>query len=138
MGNIGKIETKFTAAGTGVTSLSIAVNENWTDKQGNKQEHTEWVRATAFGKQSEVIAQYVNKGDPLYISGKMKTDKYQAQDGTDRYSTSVIIREFQFLKGRPEAGSGASNQSQSPQAQNNSIQMPDKPDPSFEMDDVPF
>lgn len=102
IGNVGNIETAFTAGGKAITKFSLAVNETWTNDQG-KQEHTEWVRAVSFGKQAETLQTYVKKGDPLYISGKMKTDKYKAQDGSDRYSTSVIVQNFQFLSSKSDS-----------------------------------
>ena len=131
MGNIGKIETKFTASGDPVTSISLAVNESWKDKQGQKQEHTEWVRATAFGKLAGIMQQYVKKGDPLYISGKMKTDKYQGQDGQDKWSTGIIIREMQMIGGKQD--SGAPSQNQSPQQP---VQEEASTDDGFE--NIPF
>ncbi len=129
MGNIGKIETKSTQSGDPVTTISLAVNESWKDKQGQKQERTEWVRATAFGKLAGIMQQYVKKGDPLYISGKMKTDKYQGQDGQDKYSTGIIINQMQML--------GSKSGDNQPQQQQQQAQ-PAQPQADDAFDSIPF
>lgn len=103
IGNVGNCETKYAANGNAVFNVSVAVNEKWKDKDGNAQERTEWVRGVAFGKLAEIMDKYVQKGTPIYIAGKMKTDKYQAQDGTDRYSTSIMIDQMQLLGGRSDS-----------------------------------
>ena len=103
IGNVGNCETKYTANGKAVFNVSIAVNEKWKDKDGQQQERTEWVRGVAFGKLAEIMDQYVKKGSPLYISGRMKTDKYQAKDGTDRYSTNIMIDQMQLLGGKQDS-----------------------------------
>jgi single-strand DNA-binding protein len=94
-------EVRFTPAGMQVTSISVGVNESWKDKQGVKQERTEWINCTAFDKLAKVISDYLKKGAKVYIEGKMKTDKYQAKDGTDRYATKIIISDLLMLDSRP-------------------------------------
>ena len=77
IGNVGtEPEFKATAAGTPLVSLSLATNEKWTDKSGNKQEKTEWHRCTAFGRTAELIGQYVHKGSKVYVEGKITTNQY--------------------------------------------------------------
>ena len=91
--------------GNAVTNISIAVGEQWKDKQtGQKQESTEWVRIVAFGKLAEIMGQYLNKGSKIYVSGKMKTRKWQDQSGADRYSTEVIANQMQMLDSQPQGG----------------------------------
>lgn len=101
IGNLGKDpEMRATKDGGQVASISIGCGESWKDKQGAKQEHTEWINCTAFGRTAEVIGQYLKKGAKVYIEGKQKTEKYQAQDGTDRYSTKIIIMKMLMLDSR--------------------------------------
>ena len=97
IGNVGKIETRYLTSGEPVVNFSLAVNETWKDKSGTKQEKTEWINAVAYRKLAEVIGEYVKVGASLYISGKMTTEKYKAKDGTDRYSTKIIVNEMQML-----------------------------------------
>lgn len=101
IGNVGQDpEVRYTPSGDAVANFSIATSEQWTDKQsGQKQERTEWHKCTAFGKLAEIIQQYVKKGSRLYAEGQLQTRKWQAQDGTDRYSTEIKVRDMQMLGG---------------------------------------
>ena len=124
-------ESKYTASGTQVTNISIAVGWKSKDKEG-----TEWVRVTAFGKLAEIMSQYLNKGSQVYIQGRMKTDKWQDKDGKDRYSTGIVADNLQMLGGR-ESGSGSS-QSQ-PQPQSAPKDYPDKAQSQDDgFDSMPF
>jgi len=80
-------------SGDRVANLTLAVNESWKDKNsGERREAVEWVSVSVFGPLVGVIEQYVNKGDALYIAGKMQTRKWQDQEGKDRYSTEIVLR----------------------------------------------
>ena len=109
-------ETRYMANGEAVTSFSLAVGSSWKNKDGEKQESTEWVNITAFGKLAEICSEYLAKGSQVYISGRMKTDKYQAKDGTDRYSTKIIADRMQMLgaKGEQERQQPSPTQSTNP------------------------
>jgi len=85
-----------------VTNISIAITESYKDKQGQKQEVTEWVNVVFFGKLAEIAGQYLKKGSKVYIEGKLKTEKYQ-KDGQDRYITKVIANSMQMLSGTDKA-----------------------------------
>ena len=109
IGNLGQNpEIRFTQDGKAIANLSLATSESWTDNQGQKQEKTEWHRVTVFGKLAEIVQQYVFKGSKIYVEGKLQTRKYQANDGTDRYATEVIVDSFngvlQMLDGRQDNG----------------------------------
>lgn len=112
IGRLGKPpEIKYLPNGDPVASFSIAVGSSWKDKQGQKQEATEWVRLSAFGKLAEIIGQYCDKGSRVYVSGKLKTRKWQDQQGVDRYTTEIVANELQMLDGKdsrcePAAGAG--------------------------------
>ena len=98
IGNLGADpEVRYTQAGKAVASIRVACSESWKDQQGQQQERTEWVRATAFGKLGEIMGEYLRKGSKVYISGRMQTDKYQAQDGSDRYATKIIVNDMLML-----------------------------------------
>lgn len=102
IGRLGKDpESRFMPTGDQVTSFSIAVGSQWKNKNGEKQESTEWVNCTAFGKLAEIISQYLTKGSQVFVSGRLKTDKYQAKDGSDRYSTKIIVDQMQMLGSKP-------------------------------------
>ena len=102
IGNLGQDpDVRFLPSGNPVANFSIAVSESWTDKNtGQKQERTEWIKCVAFNKLAEIIQQYVHKGSKVYVEGKLQTRKWQAQDGTDRYSTEVVINDLQMLDSR--------------------------------------
>ena len=107
IGRLGKDpEIRYTQSGSAVTNFSIAVSESWTDKQGQKQEKTEWINCVAFGKQAETLEKYLKKGSLVYVEGRIQTDSYE-KDGKTVYSTKINIGNFQFLdskKAEPEQG----------------------------------
>jgi single-strand DNA-binding protein len=127
IGRLGKDpEVKYLPSGDAVANFSVACGEQWKDKQGQKQERTEWVNCAAFGKLAEIIGEYLAKGSQVFISGKMKTEKYQAQDGSDRYSTKIIVRDMQMIGGKSDnGGQQQSKPKQAPaqQPQNTAQQM---------------
>lgn len=91
-------ETKQFDNGGMVANVSIATSEQWTDKQsGEKREATEWHRVVFNGRLAEIAAQYLRKGSKIYVEGAIKTRKYQAQDGTDRFVTEVKALSMQML-----------------------------------------
>jgi single-strand DNA-binding protein len=91
--------------GTSITSVRLATNESWTDKQGQKQERAEWHRVKFFGKLAEIAGEYLRKGSQVYVEGSLRTDKYTDRDGNERYSTDVIASEMQMLGGRQQGES---------------------------------
>lgn len=95
-------DIRYMPGGEPVANLSLATSETWKDKQtGAPQERTEWHRVVAFRKPAEIIAQYCKKGSKLYVEGKLHTRKWQAQDGSDRYTTEIIIDDMQMLDSKP-------------------------------------
>ena len=106
-------EVKFAQSGTQVTTFSIACSEKYKNKAGEQVEETEWVRTTTFGKLAEICGNYLSKGSLVYISGKMKTDKYE-QDGVTKYSTNIIARDMKMLSPKSDNGGGYSEPPQEP------------------------
>jgi single-strand DNA-binding protein len=94
-------ETRFMPNGKAVTNFSIAVGSQWKSKDGEKQESTEWVNITAFDKLGEICGEWLKKGSQVFISGKMKTDKFE-KDGVTKYSTKIIADNMQMLGGKRE------------------------------------
>ncbi len=105
IGNLGQNpEVKHSASGQAICNLSIATNESWTDKNGQKQEKTEWHRVVVFGKLAELCGQYLQKGRQAYIEGKLQTRSWQDKDNQTRYTTEVVAQSVQFLGGNAGAG----------------------------------
>lgn len=95
-------EARFMPDGKAVTNFSIAVGSNWTDKSGDKQESTEWVRICTFGKLAEICSEYLKKGSQVFISGAMKTRKWTDKDGAEKYTTEIMANQMQMLGGKPD------------------------------------
>lgn len=115
IGNIGQDpEVKYMPSGGAVTNVSIATSETWKDKTtGQPQERTEWHRVVFFNRLGEIAGEYLKKGSKVYIEGSLRTRKWQAQDGTDRYTTEIVANEMQMLDGRGDnQGGGNYNQDQ--------------------------
>ncbi len=110
IGNVGQIETRYLPSGEGVTNISLAVNDKYKNRSGELVEHTEWVRVAFFGKLSEVAEKWVKKGDPLYVSGQMKTRKWHGKDGQDRYTTEIRGSSLQMLGSKGERTEPAQHQ----------------------------
>lgn len=99
VGNLGKDpEVRFTPGGQAVANFSVATNEAWTDKDGKKQERTEWHRIVVWGKQAELCGQYLTKGRQVYLEGRLQTREYE-KDGQKKYSTEVVANQVVFLAG---------------------------------------
>lgn len=91
-------ETRYMSNGDAVCNFSIASSETWKDKNsGQKQERTEWVRCTVFGKLAEIAGQYLKKGKQCYVAGKMVTRKWTDKDGVEKYTTEIKVDQVQLL-----------------------------------------
>lgn len=109
IGNVGQDpEVKYMPSGGAVTNISVATSETWKDKNtGQPQERTEWHRVVFFNRLGEIAGEYLRKGSKVYIEGSLRTRKWQAQDGTDRYTTEIVANEMQMLDSRGD-NSGSS------------------------------
>jgi single-strand DNA-binding protein len=142
IGTVGKDpESKFMPNGNAVTNISIAVNENWKDKDGQKQERTEWIRIVFFNRLAEIVNEYVRKGSKLYVEGSLRTRSWE-QDGVTKYATEIVASEMQMLDSRN--GGPAEAQTDQSAQQSNARQPANKPAakaaPGFDTfdDDIPF
>ena len=149
VGNMGNDpEVRYTPAGAAVTTISLATTESWKDKDGNKQERTEWHRVVFFSRLAEIAGEYLKKGSQVYIEGKLRTNKWQDKDGNDRYTTEILANEMQMLGGRSgdsgQGGFGGGGQSMpsAPKANNNQSQNNNNNNPAPNFDDfddeIPF
>lgn len=147
LGNLGKDpEVRYQPSGGAVANLTVATSEQWRDKStGENKEVTEWHRVVIFGKLAEVAGEYLRKGSQVYIEGQLRTRKWQAQDGTEKYTTEVVVNvggTLQMLGGKQEGGQGnrpQQNQQQRPQQQDGQSTPPANNEPPIDFDDnIPF
>ena len=145
-------ELRHTPKGTAVSEISLAINRNWTNDQGQKQEETTYVEVTLWGRQAEVVQQYVTKGSPIYIEGRLQLDSWDDKDtGKKRSKLRVIGENFQFLSGKPGTtgggGHGGGDYSERPQQASSAPQQRSGPPQGAsaapaedfqEDDDIPF
>ena len=107
VGNLGRDpEVRYMPNGEAVANFSIATTENWKDKSGVKQEKTEWHNIVMYRRLAEIAGEYLKKGRPVYIEGRLQTRKWE-KDGVTRYTTEIIGDQMQMLGGK-EGGSNAS------------------------------
>jgi single-strand DNA-binding protein len=98
-------ETRYMPSGGAVTNIRLATSESWKDKQsGAQQERTEWHRVAMFGRLAEIAAEYLRKGSQVYIEGRLRTRKWQDNQGNERYTTEIVANEMQMLGGRSGVG----------------------------------
>jgi single-strand DNA-binding protein len=147
IGNLGvDPEVRFTPGGQAVANFRIATNESWTDKQGQKQERTEWHRIVVWGKLAELCGEYLKKGRQAYVEGRLQTREWTDKEGKKNYTTEIVANTVQFLggggggRGGGEGGgaSGGGSQGGSRGGGDFSAGPPDDgggPPPS---DDIPF
>ena len=150
IGNLGRDpETRYTTGGDAVTNLRIATTETWKDKAGEKQEKTEWHTVVLFGRQAEIAGEYLKKGRPVYIEGRLQTRKYTDKEGVEKYSTEIVGDRMQLLGGREGgggggggdvefSGGGAASRSSSGAAGKAGGGAPKKTNPDDLDDDIPF
>src|SRR4051794_38130666 len=153
-------EVRYTPSGAAVANFSVATNESWMDKSGQKQERTEWHRIVVWGKTAENCNQYLAKGRQVYVEGRLQTRQWQDKDNQTKYTTEIQAQTVQFLGGAggersaremndPQQASmgpmGSSSMGSmggtAPQQQNqygSQPQMGGAPESSFTEDDIPF
>lgn len=128
VGNLGSDpETRYLPSGTPVTNFNVAVNESWTDKQTNeRREKTTWYRVAVYGRQAEVVAQYLSKGRQVMVVGTVEANAFMGNDGQPRASLDLRARDVRFLSGSGNGGGRSDNY-------DNSFSSPPQ-----DMDDIPF
>lgn len=142
VGNLGADpESRTLASGDLVCNLRVATSDKWKDKTtGEPREATEWHRIVLFRSLAQIASRYLKKGDPIYVEGKLRTRKWQGNDGLDRYTTEIEAIEFKMLGGRrqdtePKEIETRQDARQSPTANNLAVSRDELHD---WMKDVPF
>lgn len=101
MGNLTRDpEMSYTPNNTAICKFGMAINRTWNDQQGEKKEETCFVDCTAFGRRGETLNQYMSKGRPLLVEGRLSFSQWTSQEGQKRSKLEVIVENFQFLGGR--------------------------------------
>jgi single-strand DNA-binding protein len=108
IGNLGRDpEVRYTPNGAAVCNVSVATTRNWKDKNsGDKVEETEWHRVVFYDRLAEIAGEYLKKGRPVYVEGRLKTRKWADKDGKDNYTTEIVAEQMQLLGGREGGGNG--------------------------------
>jgi len=151
-------EVRYMPSGAAITTIRLATSRRWKDKQTNEnREETEWHRVVFFARLAEIAGEYLKKGSQVYVEGRIRTQKWQGQDGQDRYTTEIVAEEMQMLGSRtggtgefdtqapaqaappPARPAYQAPQAPSPAPQYNSPAMPPAP-PTYDDfdDDIPF
>ena len=136
-------ELKHTAGGSAVSNFSVATNESWMDKQGQKQERTEWHRIVVWGKLAERCNQYLSKGRQVYLEGRLQTRSWEDKQGQKRYTTEIQANSVEFLGGPSDGVATTMAKGDDKEAGTAAGAMLDQnykvaTDTNFTSDDIPF
>ena len=132
VGNLGQDpEARFTPQGTAVTNLSVATNESWKNQNGEIQDRTEWHRVVIYGKMAETASQYMQKGQMVYVEGRLQTNEWEDQNKNKRKTTEIRCDNFTML------GRGSDNQSGGAPS-TGAMNTAPTPSTSTDDDDLPF
>ncbi len=135
IGRLGKDpELKYTSSGKAMTSFSLATSERWTDKDGQKQDKTTWHNIVAWGRQAEVMKEYLTKGKEVYIEGRIDNRSYEDKENVKKYISEIVVQSFQFVGSR---NSGDSSSQQTPASEPSTSSAPQAGSASDD-DDLPF
>ena len=148
MGHLGQDpEMRYTQSNDAVATLSIATSEQFKDKEGNKQERTEWHRVVLFGRTAEIAGEYLRKGSMAYVEGRLQTRKWTDKEGQERYTTEIVGDRLQLVGARGGGGGGAASFDEEDQSRPSGgsssaggarkNEMPPAPAEDFD-DDIPF
>jgi single-strand DNA-binding protein len=135
VGNLGRdAELRYTPGGAAVATLNLATTETWNDKEGQRQEKTEWHRVILWGKQAETLNQYLQKGKQIYVEGRLQTRQWDDKDGNKRYTTEVRGDRVVLLSSGSGGGQrgGGGMRSEMPHGEPSDVA------PELSEDDIPF
>ena len=134
VGNLGRDpEIRYTPSGAPVANFTLATNDVWTDKAGQKQERAEWHRIVVWGKTAEIAGQYLSKGKQVYVEGSLQTREWTDRDGNKRQTTEIRAQRVLML-GRGEGRAAAAEESARP----SEPEVDAGPEPQMNEDDIPF
>lgn len=138
VGNLGRDpELRYTPQGTPVCSFTLATNERRKDKAGESQDVTTWFRVTLWGRQAETASQYLTKGRPVYVEGRLRVEEWTDRDGKPRHTLEVHATDMQFIGTRGEDGGGQSSGRSEAGGSSSGGRAP-APEPDIHDDDIPF
>ena len=110
IGRLGKDpETRNGQDGSVIVNVSLATDESWKDKSGEKQKKTEWHNLVFFGRLAEIAAEYLHKGSLVLVVGRIQTRKWEDKEGRERYTTEIVVQDMKMLGSKSESGSAASS-----------------------------
>jgi single-strand DNA-binding protein len=143
IGNLGRDpEIRYTQAGEPIANFSLATSEKWTGKDGQKQERTDWHRVEVFGKQAQVVRDYLTKGRSVYVEGQIRYEDWTDKDGNKRNSTRIRVNQFNgrivLLGSRGDGGRGDAGPRGGEPAEADTGGAPPADDFKVSDDDVPF
>lgn len=130
-------ELKTLPSGTAVASFGVATNRVWKNQSGEKQEDTQFHNIVAFGRQAEVVSQYLQKGSMIFIEGRIQTRSWDAQDGTKRYATEIVAERIQLGPRRGGGGAPAAESNRS-KSKNEDLPVIDVNSDEIKPEDLPF
>lgn len=143
MGNLTRdIELRTTPSGQTVGNFSLAVSRSWKNQNGEQQEATSFINCVAWGKPGEIIAQYLKKGDPLLVSGRLDQRSYEDKDGNKRQAVEVNVEDFNFIGGGSRDGGAQSQSAPRQQSQSSKksddVVIEDIDDKPIDLSEIPF
>jgi single-strand DNA-binding protein len=129
LGNLGRDpETRYAADGAAVCNFTVATTDRWKDKaSGETREATEWHRIVAFGRLAEIAGEYLRKGSPVYVEGKLRTRKWTDKEGQERYTTEINADSIQFIGRKEESAQGEKPQNVRPSSESRADDDSDVP-----------
>jgi len=135
IGNLGADpELRYTSSGRAVVNFNLATSRTWNNRDGEKQEETEWHRIVAWDKLAEICGEYLKKGAQTYVEGRLQTRSWEDKNGVKRYTTETVVSEMRMLGSRQDSGSSGSSKSSDA-----SSPPPENLPSTFEADDdLPF
>ncbi|MHB8211210.1 MAG: single-stranded DNA-binding protein [Acidithiobacillus sp.] len=148
LGHLGRDpEMRYQPSGGAIANFSVATSETFKDKEGNKQERTEWHRVVLFGRTAEIAGEYLRKGSMAYVEGRLQTRKWTDKEGQERYTTEIVGDRLQLVGARGGSGGGAASFDEEDQSRPSGggssaggarkNEMPPAPAEDFD-DDIPF
>ena len=139
MGNLTRdVETRTTPSGQTVSNFSLAVTRSWKGQDGQTQDQTSFINCVAWGKVGEIIAQYVQKGAPLLVSGRLDQRSYEDKDGNKRQAVEVVVEDFNFVGGgRGEGGNAPAGNAPS-NNRSKDVVIEDIDDKPIDLSEIPF
>ena len=145
MGNLTRdVEMRTTQSGQTVANFSLAVSRSWKDQNGQTQEQTSFINCVAWGKPGEIIAQYVSKGSPLLVSGRLDQRSYDDKDGNKRTAVEVVVEDFNFIGGgrggsdRGDYSAPAASSSSKSSSKSKDVVIEDIDDKPIDLSEIPF